>query len=112
MTDIAWVYILKRSDDSFYTGKTSDLEERLADHMSGKYGGYTSTRRPVTLLFSQAFASHREAIEAERKIKGWSRAKKQALIDGNFRALHELAKCKNASHYRSISSLDSARDEL
>lgn len=77
----AWVYILRCSDGSYYTGNTRSLEKRIKEHQMGTFKGYTFKRRPVTLVFSQQFPSDIEAITAERQIKGWSRAKKEALIE-------------------------------
>jgi predicted GIY-YIG superfamily endonuclease len=91
----SWVYILQCADGSYYTGCTSDIEGRLAGHASGKFGGYTATRLPVRLLFSQQFSAIEDAINAERQIKGWSRKKKEALIAGDFAQLRELSKCRN-----------------
>jgi putative endonuclease len=68
------------------------LEKRVAEHNSGIYGGYTATRRPVVLVFSQWFDRIIDAIAAERQIKGWSRAKKEALIRGDFDQLKILAR--------------------
>lgn len=68
------VYILRCNDGSHYTGHTDDIETRLASHTSGEIGGYTSTRRPVTLVFMDEFPTRYEALERERQIKGWSRA--------------------------------------
>ena len=90
-----WIYIIKCSDDSYYCGSTSNLEQRINDHIFHKYSGYTSARLPVNLVFSQEFADINDAIRAERQIKGWSRVKKKALINGDFELLHELAKCTN-----------------
>jgi len=90
-----WIYILKCSDDSYYCGSTSNLEQRISEHIFHKYSGYTSARLPVNLVFSQEFADINDAIRAERQIKGWSRKKKEALIKDNFDLLHELAKCTN-----------------
>ena len=89
----AYVYILKCSDDHFYVGSTrSSLEQRLAEHNSGHYCGYTSSRLPVELVYHEAFERITDAIAAERKIKGWTRAKKEALIAGDFERIMELAK--------------------
>ena len=85
------VYILRCSDGSYYTGHTEDLEARLAGHRMGRVAGYTQTRRPVSLVFSQQFASREEAFAAERQIKGWTRAKKEALIRGELSRLPMLA---------------------
>lgn len=96
----AWVYILKCSDGSYYTGKTQNLELRVAQHQNGAVKGYTSQRLPVQLVFVQGFPTYIEAIRAERQIKGWSRAKKEALICGDFELLHDLSVCRNTSHYK------------
>ena len=85
------MYILKCSDGSYYSGSTTNLEYRVAAHNLGLGGRWTSPRLPVQVVFTQDFPSMREAFEAERQIKGWSRAKKQALIDGRFDLLPELA---------------------
>ena len=93
MTDGAWLYIVKCADDSYYTGTTrTTLELRLAEHDSGHFDGYTATRRPVTLAYSQWFEQITDAIAAERQVKGWSRAKKEALIRGDFEGLRLLSR--------------------
>jgi putative endonuclease len=89
----AWIYILRCRDGAYYTGLTrGDPEARLAQHNSGILGGYTAKRRPVTLVFATQFDRLTDAIAFERQIKGWRRAKKEALIAGDFSALPELAK--------------------
>ena len=85
-------YILECSDGSYYTGSTVNLEYRVAAHKMGLGGRWTSPRLPVQVVFTQDFPSMREAFEAERQIKGWSRAKKRALIEGSFELLPELAR--------------------
>jgi putative endonuclease len=93
MIDGAYVYILRCADGSYYTGTTRDeLERRVAEHNAGHFGGYTSTRRPVKLVFSQWFERITDAIAAKRQLKGWSRAKKEALMRGDFAALPELSR--------------------
>ncbi len=87
-----YVYILKCSDGSYYIGSTSNLEFRLAQHQAGVLGGYTSTRLPVELVWSEAFQTEHDAFLAERQIKGWSRAKKEALIRGDWDGIHEIVK--------------------
>jgi predicted GIY-YIG superfamily endonuclease len=67
------VYILKCSDDSYYTGSTDNLEKRIREHHLGLFECYTLNRRPVKLIFSQEFQTREEALQNERKIKGWSR---------------------------------------
>jgi len=93
MTDGAYLYIVKCSDDSLYVGSTrTSLDVRIAQHNAGTFAGYTQRRRPVKLIFSEWFDHIADAIAAERKLKGWSRAKKLALIRGDFTSLQELAK--------------------
>jgi putative endonuclease len=87
------MYILLCSDGSYYTGTARlGLETRVAQHNAGTYDGFTRTRRPVTLVFSEWFEHVTDAIGAERQVKGWSRAKKEALIRGDFDRLRELSK--------------------
>jgi putative endonuclease len=91
MTDGAWLYILSCSDGSYYVGTTrGSLESRVAQHNAGTFQGYTASRRPVELIFSQWFDRITDAIENERK-----RAKKAAFIRGEFESLQELAKRKS-----------------
>jgi len=87
-----YVYILRCSDGSFYTGHTDDLEKRMAEHYMSYYPCYTSSRLPVKLIYYATFGSRDEAIAAERQIKGWSRAKKQALADNDINRLHIYSK--------------------
>jgi len=96
----SWVYILKCSDRSYYTGCTTNLEQRIQEHNFKKYDNYTSTRLPVELVYSQQFTNIDDAIAAERQVKGWSRRKKEALINGDFDLLHSLAECKNETSYK------------
>ena len=86
-----YCYILHCSDGSYYTGHTDNLEHCIAQHQTGELPGYTQTRRPVELAWSQDFPSRHEALTAERQIKGWSRTKKQALIATDWTALKEAA---------------------
>lgn len=88
-----YCYILRCSDDSYYTGQTEDLDVRLAQHERGTFDDcYTYTRRPLTLVWSQDFGTRYEAVEAERRIKGWSRSKKEALIAGDWDGVSVLAR--------------------
>ncbi|HEU4961052.1 MAG TPA: TrmH family RNA methyltransferase [Sphingomonas sp.] len=86
-----WTYILRCADGSYHVGHTDTLEMRIAQHQAGDIEGYTHTRRPVTLEWSQDFPSRIEALEAERQIKGWTRRKKEALIRGDWADLHDAA---------------------
>ncbi len=88
----AFVYILRCRDGSYYVGSTrAGLEQRVAEHNAGIGSGYTSTRRPVELVYHEAFDRIADAVAAERKLKGWSRAKKEALIRGDLESLPSLA---------------------
>lgn len=95
-----WVYILKCADGTYYTGVTNDLERRFHEHKSGSHAGYTSARLPVSLVFSTEIEKPIEAIMLEKKVKKWSQKKKEALISGNYKLLHELSECKNNTHSR------------
>ena len=75
-----YVYLLRCADDSLYCGETPNLATRERDHNDGRGGSYTSKRRPVELICAEQFASRQEALKRERQIKGWTRAKKEALI--------------------------------
>ena len=93
MGEGAFVYILRCADGSYYTGTArSGLDQRIAEHSAGTYDGYTASRRPVTLVFFQWFDRITDAIAAERQLKGWSRAKKEALIRGDVDQLRTLAR--------------------
>ena len=90
------VYIVNCKDDSFYTGVTNNVERRIVEHNSGlDKKSYTYSRRPVKLVYSQEFSDPNEAIRFEKQVKGWSRAKKEALIEGNFEKLVSLSNRKN-----------------
>ena len=89
----AFVYILLCADGSYYVGSTRALlEMRVAQHNDGFHGGYTMSRRPVELVWSQDFDRITDAIAAERQLKGWSRTKKEALIAGDMGLLRLLSK--------------------
>ena len=95
MDDRATVYIVRCSDGSYYAGITRmALETRISQHNLGTFDGYTKSRRPVELVWSQAFQQLTDAIAAERQLKGWSRAKKEALIAGRFDLLPGLSRSR------------------
>jgi predicted GIY-YIG superfamily endonuclease len=92
-----YAYLLRCSDGRFYAGSTDDLEARVAQHQAGHDTGcYTFKRRPVILAWSDSFSTRIEAKEAERRLKGWSRAKKQALIAGDWDRIKQLARSRPA----------------
>jgi putative endonuclease len=95
-----YVYILLCNDNSLYVGVTSNVDRRIIEHNEGKYpDAYTHSRRPVELVFYEKFTDPNQAIEFEKKIKRWSRVKKQALIDGDYDNLQNLSECRNATHH-------------
>jgi putative endonuclease len=97
MAEGAYLYILRCADGSYYIGTTrTTLEIRIAQHNDGTFGSYTSSRRPVTLVYSQWFDRITDAIECERKLKKWSRAKKEAFMRDDFTELQKLAERKTA----------------
>ena len=88
-----YVYILKCSDNTFYTGMTSNLTRRLFQHKTGFYkDSYTFKRRPVELVYFCEFTELNFALEKERQIKKWSQKKKLCLINGEYEKLPNLAK--------------------
>ncbi len=94
------VYIVRCSDGSYYTGLTKqEIEARVWEHNEGVYDGYTRKRRPVVLVFTETYGRITDAIERERQVKGWSRAKKEALIALAYERLPELAKNRQGKPY-------------
>ena len=92
MSQPFFTYILKCRDGLYYTGHTDDLDTRIAQHHSGHFPScFTFSRRPLELSWVSEFPSRYEALEAERKLKGWSRAKKEALIRNEWDAVERLA---------------------
>jgi len=88
----AYVYILECADGSYYVGSTRNLERRLWEHQEGLAAEYTRRRRPVELVWQQRFENVGEAFFWEKRIQNWSRAKREALIRGDYAALPGLAK--------------------
>ena len=94
---MAYVYILRCRDGSYYVGSTRDLESRLYQHRTGIGAEYTRRRRPVKLAFAYELESVAEAYALEKRIQGWSRAKREALIRGDWDLLPLLAR-KDFTH--------------
>lgn len=95
------IYILKCSDDTYYTGLTKDLDGRVLEHQTGAIpGSYTFGRRPVKLIWSIVTESYQEAFQWEHQIKGWSRSKKAALIRGDIDSIHEIVKSERKQRER------------
>ena len=96
-----FVYILKCSDGTYYTGVTNNLNRRLAEHHQALYPFcYTSKRRPLELVFVQDFQEVKEAIGFEKQVKGWSKKKKIAIINNNWGNLIKLSECKNETSHK------------
>jgi putative endonuclease len=97
-----YVYMLRCADNSYYIGSATgdDLQPRIDQHNSGAFPGYTFRRRPVTLVWSEHFDRITDGIAAERQIKGWSRAKKEALIRGDWTAIRQLSRRGGKSRQR------------
>jgi predicted GIY-YIG superfamily endonuclease len=90
-----WAYMLHCRGGAFYTRHTDNLPYRIAQHESGTVPCFTADKLPVTLVWCQEFSARVEALEAKRRIKGWSRAKKLALIRGDWDRVSSLEKGKN-----------------
>ena len=100
-------YILRCADGTYYTGHTDNLDQRIGQHQAGEIRGYTHGRRPVELAWSQDFPSRAEALDAELRIKNWSRAKKEALIAAHWERLKIAAMPPSERASRASASLGS-----
>jgi putative endonuclease len=88
-----FVYMPRCRDRSYYVGLAREgLDQRIADHQSGRYPGYTHSRRPIELVWYTDFVWLKDAIACERRIKRWRREKKEALIRGDYEALRALSR--------------------
>ena len=92
-----FVYILKCSDGTYYTGSAKDLEIRLQQHQNGKGANYTARRLPIKLLYFEEYQRIDEVFYREKQVQGWSRKKKEALITQKSDNLPKLSECKNES---------------
>jgi len=106
-----WVYILRCADDSYYTGHTDDLVNRLGEHQIGICNCYTFVRRPVSLIWSQETDTREEAIAAELRIKGWSRKKKEAMMRGDWQAVNQLGRGKHQHQRKQDAAKPTVRPE-
>ena len=93
----SFMYILRCADGSYYTGSTKNLERRLAQHRNGEGANFTRKHLPVELVYVEEYNRIDEAFYREKQVQGWSRAKKEALIDRQYGKLPELAVCVNDS---------------
>jgi predicted GIY-YIG superfamily endonuclease len=87
-----WTYRVRGNDGSYYVGHTDNLELRIAQHNEGVFSGYTSSRLPVELVWCSDFPTREEALSREVQIKKWSRAKKEALVKGDWDEIKKLAR--------------------
>ena len=92
-----YVYILRCVDGSYYVGHTDDLDKRLAAHQRGEIRGYTHSRRPIQLVFYEDSPSREDAFLRERQLKGWSRRKKEALIEGDWDRVGRLSRAHGST---------------
>ncbi len=90
----AYLYILLCGNGNFYSGSTTDLDRRMEQHQLGEGANFTRKNLPVKLVYFEKFDRIDEAFEREKQIQGWSRAKKEALINRNFADLKTLSKKK------------------
>ena len=95
----AYMYILKCSDESYYTGSTRNLSKRISEHNSGSAANYTRRRLPVVLVYFEYFERIEDAFHREKQVQKWSAAKKEALIKRDVNLLKQLSACKNLSHF-------------
>jgi putative endonuclease len=86
-----WMYILECADSSYYTGSTNNIEVRFKQHQDGKGANHTKKRLPVTLVYTEEFQRIDEAFYREKQVQGWSRKKKEALINGQHDKLPKLS---------------------
>ena len=97
-----YTYILRCSDGTYYTGHTDNPDQRMAQHGRGEGSKYTAKRRPLELIWIADFQTWSEAFELERRLHGWSRAKKEALMRGDFEALPGLAMNRQAREAQAL----------
>jgi predicted GIY-YIG superfamily endonuclease len=83
-----YVYMLRCSDGSLYVGSTRNLDARMTQHSAGKGSVYTSRRMPVELVWAAEYDEVRDAYAMEKRLQGWSRAKREALIRGDWDEVH------------------------
>jgi len=108
-----WMYILLCANGQYYTGSTNDLERRLAQHQMGEGANFTRKHLPVKLVYFEEFQLVSDAFYREKQVQGWSRAKKEALINGDKNKLHELAKCRfdKLNDQRTLSEVEGSEVE-
>jgi len=96
---MCYMYILKCSNNQFYTGSTINIELRLQQHQNGEGSNFTKKHLPVELVYFEKFQSIKDAFNREKQVQGWSQKKKLALINSNLNLLNSLSECKNDTHF-------------
>jgi len=102
-----WVYLLRCADGSYYAGHTDDLQKRVVEHQAGYGSDWTVRRRPVELAWCEYLPTRDEAFAFERRLKGWTRAKKEALIARDWERVHQLA--RSSEKLATLARLSGAR---
>ena len=97
-----YMYILECADGSYYTGSTRNLERRLESHRAGTGANHTRKYGPVKLVYYEVFDRIDFAFYREKQVQGWSRKKKEALIESCKHFLHDLSECQNETHFRNL----------
>ena len=100
ITMLGYMYILECSNGKYYTGSTNDLEKRLDEHWNGEGANFTKKHPPVKLLYIETFQRIDEAFNREKQVQGWSRAKKECLINNQPEDLKKFSECMNESHFK------------
>jgi putative endonuclease len=94
-----YMYILECAYGKYYTGSTLDLDRRIEEHQNGEGANFTAKNLPIKLIYFEEFQRIDEAFYREKQVQGWSRKKKEALINGKLTELHKLAECMNETHF-------------
>ncbi|MCL2682133.1 MAG: GIY-YIG nuclease family protein [Bacteroidales bacterium] len=97
-----YMYILECATGHYYTGSTNNLECRLAEHQNCEGANFTKKHLPVKLVYFEEFQRIDHAFYREKQVQGWSRKKKEALINGTLEKLHKLSECVNESHCKNV----------
>ena len=107
----AYTYILQCANGQYYVGSTTDLDKRLQEHQAGLGAKFTRAHLPIRLVYKEEYSSIEQAFTRERQLHGWSRAKKEALIRGDYEALRPLASAGSATGSKGLASSGSASKE-
>jgi putative endonuclease len=109
---MAFMYILKCANGSYYTGSTRNLGRRLYQHRSGAGANHTRKYAPVELVYYEEYTLIKDAFYREKQVQRWSHKKKKALIAKNYADLHNFSKCQNKSYYKNRYDLASTTPRL